>query len=609
MSLKGMPDWSNPLKAGGGDMYFAVDEPTRVFAPALELNVAGGPGGAPALALELIRTSGGADGPQVFSLLTIRFAANFAIAARQRDVFAEHPDVRLEPLIPRGGFLRFQAATALDLPAELLAPRPLVWAGAGSLTFAAQLGQAATALLNDALVNGLVTVTALAELESWGVASRAPARVVFNPAVLPSLINQVAVNGRCTHAALAGALMALPDAPSFSFGGASTDAERVAAAAACAERMIGRFAALAPADDPAAGTVYVFDTAAMLDGQIIWDLSEAVLVPRGLTLASNPLDAARQAMANGFRLTRDAPVIPFATGLHVLSLFPNLPPMRVGVLMLGAEIRVPPFPPDRPQTVTASAMLREGETSKTVAIRLSPAEPVTFEYQATAFVNTRAGAQRLAGPLLHHTGLHLTITPDAFPVRFLRIDATPALLDAVNLQVRCTGTQTGQPWSADAVLNKGTGALAIAIPRDLTDGVLDVTATTPDGGRTLKLDPRPLEDCWLDLSSFPTAGPAKADIFCEFDDGAGVAAIECAPEDRLEVADAIGLVRLTPAASKKDWRWLVTNPLLDGFRWRWFRPADEPPAPWSDRIDPALGPLTLRSSARTAADRFLEGVR
>lgn len=610
MSLKGTPDWSGPLKAAGGDAWFAFEEPLRAFVPPAALRVAAEPGGAPAMALELIRLSGAADGPQVFGLLTIRFVAEFAIPDRQKAVFAENQDVRVEPLVPRGGFLRFEAAEALDLPADLLAAKPLVWAGAGALTFAAQLSQAATTLLNDALVNGLVTVTALAELEIWGVASRVPARVTFNPAMLPSLIGGVAVNGKVAPGALAAALVAQTDTPVLGFSGIGSDAERVAAAGAFAERLIGRFAALAPADDPTAGPVYAFDTAAMLDGEMAWDLSEPLLVPRALTLASNPLETAREASANGFKLTREAPVVPFATGLHVLSVFPNLPPKRIGALMLGAEIRVPPFPPDRPQTVAASALFREGETSKTVNIRLSPAEPVAFDYQAVAFVASAAGAQRLTGPALHHQGAHLTIAPDSFPVRFLRVDATPALLDAVNLHIRCTGSQGDKPWSAEADLTKATGALAIAVPREIAAGALDVTATTPDGSRTLTLDTRLLEDCWLDLSSFPTAGPAKVDITCDFDDGAGLAAIECAPEDRLDEADAIGLVRLTPAAPARDWRWLVTDPLLDGFRWRWFRPAGETPEPWSDRTDPALGPLALRSSQRAgAASTVMEDVR
>ncbi len=601
MSLKGTPDWSNPLKAAGGDVWLAFEEPLRAFVPPAALRVSDEPGGAPAMALELIRLSGAADGPMVFGLLTIRFVADFAIADRQKAVFAEHQEVRVEPLVPRGGFLRFQAAEALDLPADLLLPKPLVWAGAGALTFAAQLSQAATQLLNDALVNGLVTVTAVAELETWGVARRVPAHVTFNPAVLPSLIGGVAVNGKVAPGALAAALVARADTPVLGFSGIGSDAERVAAADAFTERLIGRFAALAPADDPTSGPVYAFDTAAMLDGEMDWDLNEPLLVPRAVTLASNPLETARQATANGFRLTREAPVVPFATGLHVLSVFPNLPPKRVGVLMLGAEIRVPPFPPDRPQTVTASALFREGETSKTVTVRLSPAEPVAFDYQAVAFVAGLAGAQRLTGPSLRHEGAHLTITPDSFPVRFLRVDATPALLEAVNLHIRCGGSQNGKPWSAEADLTSATGALAFAVPRQIEGGALDVTATTPDGGRTLTLDTRPLEDCWLDLSSFPTAGPAKIDIVCHFDDGAGMAAIECAPEDRLDETDAIGLVRLTLAAPARDWRWLVTNPLLDGFRWRWFRPAGETPEPWSDRIDPSLGPLALRSSQRAGA--------
>jgi hypothetical protein len=609
MSFKGAPDWSNPLKAGGGDLYFAFEDPLRVFAPPVALAVAEDPGGAPAMALELIRLSGGADGPQVFGLLTIRFTADFALAERQQAVFAEHPDVRAEPLVPRGGFLRFRAAEALDLPADLLEPKPLMWAGAGSLTFAAQLSQSATMLLNDALVGGLVTVTAVAELETWGVASRVPARVTFNPAVLVPVVTGAAVNGKVSPAALAAALVALTDTPGFGFAGVDTDAARIAAAEACAERLVGRYGKLAPADDPAAGAVYAVDTAAMTDGEIVWDLAEPVLVPRAVTVASNPLETARQASAKGFKLTREAPVVPFDTGLHVLSVFPNLPAKRIGALMLGAEIRMPPFPPDRPQTITASALFREGETAKTVPVRLSPREPVAFEYQAVAFVVTPAGAQRLTGPVLHHAGLHLTIAPDSFPVRFLRIDATAALLDAVDLHIHCTGSQGGKPWSAEAKLDKTTRALAVAIPRDLEGGALSVTAVTPDGSRTLEMDPRPLEDCWLDLSSFPTAGPARVDVTCEFDDGAGLAAIECAPEDRLDAADAIGLVRLTPAAPQREWRWLVTNPLQDGFRWRWFRPAGETPEAWSDRIDPAAGPLALRSSQRAGAGSVMEGVR
>ena len=156
----------------------------------------------------------------------------------------------------------------------------------------------------------------------------------------------------------------------------------------------------------------------------------------------------------------------------------------------------------------------------------------------------------------------------------------------------------GGPWGVEAALDQAVSTLAVAVPRDLNGGELSVVATGRDGVRARSLAPRPLEDCWLDLSSFPTAGPACADIVCDFDDEAGLAAIECAPEDRLDDPEAVGLVRLTPANAARQWRWLVLNPLQDGFCWRWFRDPGQPPAPWSGPLDPAGGPLALKSSAR-----------
>jgi hypothetical protein len=600
MSFKDIPDWSQPLRAPGGDLYFACEDPLRLFAPPLELRVAKEANGAPALSLERMRLDGGPGGPTSFGLLTIRFASHFAIADRQRAVFAAHSNVRVEPLFPRGGFLRFEAAGLLEVPDALLKSRPLVWSGAGSFTFAAQLGDASTSLLHDALTNGLLIVTALAEVEMWGVASRVGATVTFNPAALARSIAAIAVNGQCSAASVASLLASTNDTREIVFTGVDSDAARAAAAEACTERLIGRFARLAPADVPAGGAVWAFDTAAMDGGEMVWELSERVLVPKAMSLGSNPLDAARKALEEGFTLTADAPVTRFESGLHVLTVYPNLPARRVGVLMLSAEVRVPPHPPERPQTVIGSAVFRDGSASKTIAIRLSPAEPMAFDYHTVAFVTENGGARRLEGPLLHHEGRHLTISSGSFPVQFLRVEATSALLDVAMLHVRCSGERAGVPWSVSAELDTKTNALAFAVPLDLTGGAFVVTATAVGGGRTLVLARRALEDCWLDLSSFPTAGPQRLEVVCEFDDDAGVVAIECVPEDRLHDADAVGLIRLTPANAAREWRWLVTNPLRDGVCWRWFT-TDDVREPWSAIVDPGAGPLTLKSSTRLHA--------
>jgi len=591
-----MPDWSNPLKAGGGDLFFAFDDPLRAFALPLALDVAEEPNGAPALSLEVIRLNGAADGPRMFGLLAIRFAADYAIAQRQWAVFSIFPDVRVEPLAPRGGFLRFLAAGALDLPDDLLEPRPLVWAGAGSLTFAAQIGTSATRMFHDTLLSGMMSVTAVAELETWGVASRAPANVTFNPAALASIVSGAAADDKVSAAKLSAGLALSAGTRDINFTGIDTDGAFAAAIGAFTERLIGRYGKMAPADDPSGGAVYTFDGAAMTNGKVLWNLNEAVLVPRAATVASYPLETAKQALTKGFKLSNEAPIVSFATGLHVLSVFPNLPPKRIGAHMLGVEIRVPPFPPYRLQTVAASALFREGETMKTVNLRLSPQEPLAFEYQPVSYVDAPGGVRLLTGPVLRHAGRHLTVMPDSFPVRFLIIEATKTLLDAATISIKCTGSQGDKPWSVEAELKKDTGAIAIAAPRDLEGGALGVSATAPDGSRSIQMGGLPLEDCWLDMSSFPTAGPAMVSVVCEFDDDARLAAIECVPEDQAESADAVGLLWLTPEKPRREWRWLVTNPLYDGFRWRWFRPAGETPYPWSGRIDSASGPLVLHSS-------------
>jgi hypothetical protein len=609
MSLKGMPDWSQPLEGPGGRLYVGHDDPRRVFAPPLSLGVAEDPGGAPAFALELIPFTGGEDGPTTVGLLTIRFVGRFLLPERQEALFATLPEAKAEPLPPRGGFLRFEAAEALDVPDELLAPTPLVWAGAGSLTFATQLGATATALVNRALVEGLATVTAVAEVEAHGVARRVPAGVRFAPARLAQHLQGVGGGRAWRPAAIAAAIAQCSDAAILELSGVASDAERIAGAEAVAERIIGRYGRLAPADDPAEGPVFALDYGAMPAGQVDWDLAEAVIVPKGFVLASDPLETAREAVASGFALVRQAPAVPTATGLHVLSIYPNLPPKRVGVLMLTTEVRVPPFPPDRPQAVAGSVRFGEGLSSSTLPIRLSPAEPLAFDYLTVAFVVGEAGAQRLVGPTLPHAGAHLTIPPDSFPVRFVRIEATARLLETARLHLECSGRRGAATWSARAELDRDTPALAVAVPRDVGDGVLSATATAPDGGRSRRLDALPLDDCRLDLSSFPTAGPARVEIACDFDDGATLVAIECAPEDRLEDAAAIGLVRLTPVAPGRDWRWLVTNPLQDGFHWRWFGDPGGPAAPWSERIDPTIGPLAIRSSARTTGSGLMEDAR
>jgi len=595
MSFKGRPDWSQMLASAGGAVFASYEEPGRGWALPVGLGLAAGPGGRPAFALELIRLDGGAAGPEVRGLLTIRFAAGYDLAARQEALFAALPEVKLAPLAPTAGFVRFQPAGALELPEELVTPRKLMWAGAGNLTLAAPVGSSATKLLRDAVEGGLAPATAVAEVEAQGLTSRSPAVARLDAGMLVAPLTAAIANGGLTLKAVVTALDGLGDA--LALDGLPAPDARPVALTALAERLIGRFGALAPAMEPGGEAVFALDFAALKDHRIDWPLDAPALVPRGVVLAADPLAAARQALADGFTLTHEAPVVAVETGLHVISVFANLPDHRVGAIALGAELRAPPFLPDRPQTIAASASFHDGETVATVPMRLSAREPVAFTCQGFAFIVSDGAAERLTGAAFPHEGAHLTLSPDDFPVGFVRIEATAGLLVLASLALVCAGQRGGKAWQAHATLDKGTASVAIAVPREVTGGALSVHATARDGGRVIALDDLALADCLLDLSTFPSAGPAVAQIVCDFDDDAGVAAIQCVPEDRADDAAAIGLVRLTPAQPAREWRWLVKDPFRDGFLWRWLALPGAAPPPWSDRIDPASGLLALKSSA------------
>jgi len=476
-----------------------------------------------------------------------------------------------------------------------------VWSGPGSLTFAARLDSTSAALIDEALVRGLSLVTATAEVEAWGVASRCDGVVEFDPSVLRALIRASGSNRPTTAAALEATLAEAASEGGFHLEGVTTDAARIAAAAALSERLIGRFGRLEPTDDPGSGPTFAFDFDRMGSGRVRWDLAEPVLTPRTWVLQSNPLETARRAMASGFSVKREAPVIEFATGLHMLSLHPNIPARRVGVLMLGMEIVVPPHLPDRPQTVTGSATFRDGESSKTVRIRLAPDEPVAFDYQTVAFVRGEGGARRLTGPWRRHEGVHLTVPPDSFPVQFFRVEASQGLLATGVVHLHATGQTAHGPWSVEADLDASTPSLGIAAPLGLVDGTLGATVRALDGGEEIALAPWPIADCWLDVSSLPTFGPQRIEVACTFDDAAVFAAVECAPEDRVDEPGAVGLVRLTPEASVREWRWLSVDPFKNGFRWRWFASPGQPPSSWSEIRRPIDGPLVVRSGARAGA--------
>lgn len=597
MSLRDLPDWSNPLSGAGQGLFFVHADPRRVAALPVTLELARDGDNRPAFSLEVFgytRTDGTLHR---FGLLSLRFVPDFDLAERQAAAFARHPGVKLVPALPRAGFLRFDGAQGLALPDQLTAARPLQWTGTGALTFAARLDAAATSFVSDALVGGIALVDAVAQLEVPGIADRVAVSARFDPEALGTELVRQWPDGLWTRAMLIERLAGLADDGPLALEGVTDEAGHLAAVKALADRWIGRFARMEAVDMPGPGPAYRVDWEAVAPGSVHWDLREPVIVPRGMTVRSNPLATAQDAIRQGSALVRHRPLAPFETGLHLLTLYPNLPPRRAGVLVLGAQIRVPANPPARPQSVMASVRFDAEQPVTEAHLHLAPDEPLAYEIQTFAFVVENGKARRLTGDWQRHEDAHLTISPDAFPVDFVRLEAEPAVLRLGAVRAHCTGRNGDAPWSSAIRLSREFPAIAVAVPAGLQDGKLEIAMESDAADDVVVLPDQPLEDTWLDLGRFPGTGPRVLEIECRFDDDAESVLIDCVPEDRVEEGAAVVTIHLTRERPQREWRWLSRSPFAAGYRCRWTPDDGVLDAPWSEVRDPET-PLVFTSGSR-----------
>jgi len=597
MTMRGLPDWSNPLSEMGHGLFLLHEDPRRVAALPVALELAQDGGNRPAFSLEVFgytRSDGTLDR---FGLLALRFVPDFDLSERQAVVFSRYPEVKLVPALPRGGFLRFDGAQGLALPDQLTASRPLQWTGTGALTFAARLDATATSFVSGALIGGVALVDAVAQIEVPGIAARVAVTARFDPEALGDEVMRHLPDGLLTRQMLIDRLVSIADGGPLVLEGVGDEPGHVAAAAALADRWIGRFATMVAADMPGTGPAYLLNSDSMTPGSVRWDLREPVIVPRGFVVRSNPLATAQDAIRQGSALVRQRPLAPFETGLHLLTFYPNLPPRRAGVLILGAQIRVPANPPARPQSVMASVRFGEGQPVAEAHLHLAPDEPLAYEVQTFAFVVENGQARRLAGDWQRYEETHLTIPPDAFPVDFVRLEAEPAILRLGDVNIRCSGRHRDASWSSSVRLTRESPSVAVGVPGALLDGEMEISAQAHAGDDVVVIPVRPLADMWIDLGQFPGTGPQRLEVACRFDDDVHSLLIDCVPEDRVEEPAAVVTIHLTRERPQREWRWLSVNPFAAGYRCRWAQGDGPAAAPWSDVRDPAT-PLVITSGSR-----------
>lgn len=580
-------------------MYSAYEQPGHFFLPATALDVVVLAGGDPAFKLNLFLQDRGNQGLAQFGLLDIRFAVRFDLAEVHQAVFAELPDVRLSGLLPEFGLIRLSAPAALELPEEMTAVQPLDVGGVGSLAMTLRLGATAAELFLGALRQGLATVLADAWIVCRGVAARYGRTVRFDPKALHDVLLGTFNDDQIAVEALRERLRTAPEFLPITLSAPVIADDAEGFADAFADRLIGEFADVAASPINGSGAWVRFDAVKVRSGEVRWDLSEPMLVPRIFSLQADPLGSAR-AMTGAEAetlLVHSIDVPAMQSGWRTLSISPNIPERQVGVLRTIIEITVPPNPPARPQTLKSTVILEPGKRAHTLDLRLAPGEPLNFQWRTQVFAQSGGAVQSFAGPLRRHDREHLTVNPDAFAVRFISVAAEASFLAEADISVECSGVRGDHPWVIKGLLDEAQPTLAFVIPAQVTDAVISATAKSRATGLEKRMAPCPAQALWLDPFCFEGSGARSLEIRCDFDDVAAEVWIECVAEDRVDDTTRRARIRLTPEFPRQQWTWLALSPFHSGFRWRWLMPDGSSAIEWSNILQPDTS-LILQSSQR-----------
>jgi len=599
MSLRGLPDFYQPIQQDGLQLFYPFEDGMFVLAPE-KLEVAPHDDGRPDFSLEFVRGLQHSG----YGVLDFRMRPSYRMDEGLALLRARQPGSSLGRVVFTGGFLRFQpAGEDVQIPKDLLKPAPLGWNDLGVARFIMKTSFDAATMLKAALESEMLLIMATAEMEMTGVSPRIPVRVRFDPAKLLGMLNTLANKER---------LIARDDLEAFfrkdrtllplEITGEIDEPRREDFAATMADRVRSRFGktAASPVDTVTAYLALVSPEESG-SGSVEWNLAEPVSAQRTLVLNLHPLDEARKVVKEKgvdaiFRETT-VPAIP--TGSYSVTVNTNLPAERSGVLALGVTLRAAPHPPQRVQAVTTSVQFKPQEDLASVLLRLAPTEKLAYSY--TTFVVMQQGTtiKRLDGQTVESDAEILSLNQNDFPVIFIPIEAESSLLEVAAISGFCRWLDDGAQREQKFDLDIERTTVTPTLPKGISDATIEFTAREREGDRALKLGPFPAAALRISLFSFPDYGPHRLEIECAFDDKSGLFALELLPEGRLETASEITTLALTRSQPKKEWTWFADSPFHPGYRYRPLRKAGEAPAAWSVLLPPG-NPLKINAGAGSA---------
>jgi hypothetical protein len=586
MSLQGLPDFHQPIQTGEGTIYYPYEGMGSHALTPTRLEVARQEDGRPDFYLTLVHGPDPTLPPEPHGVLDFRLRAQYAVESALGAARKPYPSATVAPCAFTGGWFRLYPAGVIEeqIPADLLRPARLAWNGLGIARCSLKISQDGASLLEKALQREQLLFQAKVELEIEGVSPRMPLRVTFNPAEMWRALKLMSDEaGGLLREDLVKKLRENSFPVKLEISGDARSLDRAEFAEVMADRIRMRFGAFASAPAFEAAGYFVLVGDAPGEGSFLWDLSEPSRAQRPLALFLHPLEAAQQLVrAAGIDAVRKKVKTPqLQTGVHQITIAANLPAQPEGIYALGVTLTAPPKKPFRPQAQVQTIELQPPGFTGSAQLRLSPKEPLEYQYQAFAVQEMNGQVRKLDGESCSWQEDRLLLSGDDFPVRMIALELSPSLSRLTSsITARLSWMMPDAQGPVERAFALGPTGLTLAVPKGCEEARLSFEIVSLDGGKTLRAGPMPARDLNLDLSAFPEYGPHTVEIECEFPERINLLALELLPEGGLE--KEITVLAFTPANAKKRWSWFAQSPFQPGYRYRKRTQTESAPNPWSE---------------------------
>lgn len=563
--------------------------------------------GRPDFTLEFVTAADPSHPPEPHAVLRFRMQPAFPEAAALDRARRMEARATVAQAVFDEGYIRFLPNTGdHSVPEAVRTPTPVQWNHAGAARFSARFRPDEGELFRRYLEGGIAPIQARAELTLSGVAARAPATITFDPTALHGALfdSSAAVARIELRETLQQQLASLPVTVSRE----SEVGDRVLAEAFL-DRLMRAFMTWTPAPkDDARPHLAIPEAEAMASGRYRWDLSEPRPGRRLFTLQFDPFHLLSEAKERfGLDAFVDAVTVPpLDTGHATVEVGANLPVPRPGVPMAGAHVRVPARPPDRIQEQTKTAEFTPPADQETLRFRFSPGEAPRYQVAPFLIVDADDGVRRVQGNEQERTGERMLLRVSDFPVQFVPVEASQALLEQARVDAVLKWTTSsegnGAPPADDRsqqvrTLTRDRPRVMFTLPPG-AEGQVRFRARPIDANEpTVTSRAVPMQQARVTRSSFSEYGPHTVPIRVQFEGEASVCALELRPAGPHDASQRT-VMHFTPDDAEKEWRWMARSLFAPGYQ---YRRHDAPDGTgWSDPIDPTT-PLHVHAAKEEVA--------